>query len=133
MKKHLIALVGMLLFTGAAFAQNHKVRADVPFDFMVKGTAMPAGEYTISRTSDFAYAIQIQGESAIETVLPVPVDTARPGDISKLVFRKYGDRYFLAQIWHAYSNAGEELPVTRLEKELALTDKPQTIVVAALR
>jgi hypothetical protein len=53
---------------------------------------------------------------------------------SKLVFHRYGNRYFLKQIWMAGDNAGQQLPKSRLETEIALNRTVQEVVlVAALR
>ena len=53
---------------------------------------------------------------------------------SKLVFHRYGDRYFLAQIWMAGSNSGQELPKSPRETEAARDYTVQEVVlVAALR
>jgi hypothetical protein len=38
---------------------------------------------------------------------------------SKLVFKRYDNRYFLAQVWKAGSNRGRELLKSRAEKEIA--------------
>jgi len=35
---------------------------------------------------------------------------------SKLVFRQYGDQYFLLQIWEAQDDAGRKLPKSRRER-----------------
>ena len=39
---------------------------------------------------------------------------------SKLVFHRYGNRYFLTQVWSAGSSLGRELPKSAKEKEQAL-------------
>jgi hypothetical protein len=52
-----------------------------------------------------------------------------------LVFHRYGNQYFLSQIWDGRSNAGIELPESKREKELNLAakltnDGPETVLVA---
>ena len=37
----------------------------------------------------------------------------------KLVFHKYGDQYFLSQIWRTGENGGRELRMAHKERELA--------------
>ena len=44
---------------------------------------------------------------------------ARLSEGTKLVFHRYGDRYFLAQIWVAGNNSGSELPKSPREVEVA--------------
>ena len=43
--------------------------------------------------------------------------TGGPADISKLVFNRYGDRYFLRELW--FSNRGYPLPETARERASA--------------
>jgi hypothetical protein len=52
---------------------------------------------------------------------------------TKLVFRRYGDRYFLYQIWVEGNNRGRELPMTPLEKELASNARPTLVAVLAMK
>ena len=49
-------------------------------------------------------------------------------------FHRYGDQYFLAQIWTAGNDMGNELPKSGRETEVA-TDNPahNVVVVATLR
>jgi hypothetical protein len=59
------------------------------------------------------------------------VISTAPSDRTKLVFRKYGDQYFLAQVWTAGESDGRELPRPRLEQKLAETHSPSEVVVLA--
>ena len=53
---------------------------------------------------------------------------------SKLVFHRYGSQYFLAQIWTAGNDRGQELPESGREREVAMDYPAQNVVVvAALR
>jgi hypothetical protein len=49
MKNQMFALIGLglLLATVSANAQTDVAKANVPFDFVVTGKTLPAGEYTI--------------------------------------------------------------------------------------
>jgi hypothetical protein len=52
---------------------------------------------------------------------------------AKLVFHKYGDQYFLAEIWNGQSNIGIAFPESKREKELQLasdTHQSELIVIA---
>src|SRR5438105_14096363 len=50
---------------------------------------------------------------------------------TRLVFHRYGNRYFLYQIWVEGENRGRELPRTRLEKEVASNARPSSVAVLA--
>jgi hypothetical protein len=58
--------------------------------------------------------------------------SARPGT-ARLVFHRYGDQYFLYQIWAA-DDRGGQIPQTRQEHEIAAhRTSPGESVVVALR
>jgi hypothetical protein len=42
----------------------------------------------------------------------------------KLVFRHFGDRYFLAEIWGGAGSAGMTIPATKQERELVVASAP---------
>ena len=135
MKKQLLALVGLglLLATASASAQTAPLKANIPFNFIVNKTTLPAGEYTLQRLGSSQTIMLIQNtESQItKVVLPNACASQHPSERTKLVFRRYGDRYFLAQIWTAGANRGRELPKSKLETEVALDYPVQNVVLAA--
>ncbi len=45
---------------------------------------------------------------------------------SKLVFNRYGDRYFLSQVWTEGNSQGRQLLMSDREKEIAQTAKFET-------
>ena len=81
----------------AAIAQQSTIKANIPFDFTVGNTWMPAGEYTIS--SPFQHIVQLRSADNARTAEIVSTqgyNESRSG--SKLVFDKYGDQYFLRHV-----------------------------------
>ena len=60
----------------------------------------------------------------------MPVRANQTQEETKLVFHRYGDQYFLSQIWTVGANSGRELLMPRLERELAKNAKieRQTVV-----
>ena len=131
MKKHLITLIGLLLVTAAAFGQTGRVKADIPFDFVVGGLTLPAGQYTIGPANNLRTAVAVRGDSMPRMALAHQARSAIPAKSTKLIFHRYGNRYFLAQIWVQGNNIGTEVTASPLEKELALTDKPKNATVRA--
>ena len=53
---------------------------------------------------------------------------------AKLVFHKYGDQYFLAEIWDGQSRIGIAFPESKREKELQIASnvatQPELVVIA---
>jgi len=138
MKKQLFVLLGLgLLLVGAsASAQTVNMKVNVPFNFIVSGGTLPNGEYTIQGlgTSGNGISIRSADKTAKSLVLASRCESLKTPERSKLVFHRYGDRYFLAQIWMAGNNAGHELPTSRRETEVARDYTLQEVVLlAALR
>jgi hypothetical protein len=137
MKKQMSLLgLGLLLVTALASAETVNMKVNIPFNFVVGGATMPSGEYTVQGLGVAGNAISIRklDRSATSLTLAIRCESSKTAEQSKLVFHRYGDRYFLAKIWMAGSNSGHELPKSRREAEVAL-DYPaqQVVLVASLR
>jgi hypothetical protein len=135
MKKQLFALLGLglLLATVSASAQTVMLKANVPFNFIVSGKTLPAGEYTIHSLNTIAKVLVLRGAEKDDMVMANPCQSARPSDKSKLVFHRYGDRYFLSQIWTAGNSSGAEFPQSSREAEVAMDFPRQEVVLIASR
>jgi len=125
MKKQALTLVGVLslvLAAGSAFAQSgDTTRFSIPFNFIVNHTTLPAGDYAISIMGGGNQVLVIRGTgtSSIMTTVANHVQANRPSKNTKLVFRRYGDRYFLAQLWKQGGEVGHQLSKSNLESEIA--------------
>jgi hypothetical protein len=138
MKRHVLTLVGvlsLLVTAGAAFAQNGVIRVNVPFKFQVNRSALPAGEYSLSPIGGSSQVVLIRGtDKSIMASNANAVESGRQSDRTKLVFRCYGDRYFLSEIWIAGYDRGRQFPKSSLESEVALdTQEHDVILYASLR
>jgi hypothetical protein len=106
----------------AANAQNSGLKlliANVPFQFNVGDTTLPAGEYTIYQTnpaSDCA-VMQIRAKDGSRSLLVQMNSIAgKTADASTLVFHRYGNKYFLAQAWIDGDSEGLNVPGSRAER-----------------
>ncbi len=138
MKKQMFSLLGLslMLATVSAYGQTVRVNANIPFNFSVTGATLPAGAYTIqSLTSDGrVLSIRDSDMRAQGMVFAIPCESLNDVKQTKLVFHRYGDRYFLTQIWVAGRNSGHQIPKSRRETEMAKDYTMQEVVfVAALR
>ncbi len=112
----LVVLAGA--WTAASLrAQNHEVRADIPFSFAVGSKQLPAGHYTfltgptytmVTRNTDRETTILSKTEEAFHAV----------GYLNILVFNKYGDDYFLREIRCPSIAMNVEIPQSKLEKQI---------------
>ena len=123
----LFLLLGLTIsVAGFAQAQTGSVyRADIPFDFSVKGKLFKAGEYTINfgviRESPASFLISsTEGdESAIVNVVSSN-QVLNPNYNARLVFDKEGDDYSLAEIKTPWKNV-ELLKAKKKQKSAKVT------------
>jgi hypothetical protein len=138
MKNPLFAFIGLglLLATASAYAQTGVVKANVPFNFIVNKTELPAGEYMIHSLGLTGSALTMQStdKKIVTVIVPNACESLNVPRSSKLLFHRYGAQYFLAQIWTEGNSRGRELPRSGREKEVAMDYTAQdVVVVAALR
>jgi hypothetical protein len=120
-----LSVIALVTAVGSAQGQSlaYKLRANIPFDFVVADKKLPAGEYSIGRaTQDSGDSVLLissaEGRgSAIR--LSTPVESRVLKSEGTLVFHRYGDQYFLSQVWPASAGTGRELARSRSERELA--------------
>jgi hypothetical protein len=129
-------LAVLLLVTGMASAQlgQQGVKADIPFAFMVGSSSFSAGEYRVVSASDLGGVLAIMGENSKSALVGShAVQENKAAADTKLIFHRYGDRYFLYRIWVAGEGQGRELPQTKLEKELASNRSFSSVAILARR
>jgi hypothetical protein len=91
-------------------------QAEIPFTFESGTAHMPAGEYQVIRASD--HLILLRGPSnAGDYVLVNDTESSKAPTKGKLVFHRYGDKYYLREIWTAGNSHGLECPKSRAEKQ----------------
>lgn len=113
--------------TTIAYAQSHVVQAKIPFAFHYGSQRMAAGIYQLEIQSS-GHVILLRGRSASGFVLANPETATRATGTGKLVFNRYGDQYFLHEIWPNGSAIGERCVKTRQEKEAELAQNAMSPV-----
>ncbi len=113
--------------TRVAQAQN-AIAVNVPFDFVAGGKTLPAGEYSVraSGAGNTLILIDRKDTSVSALIITHAVVSRDMQTESKLVFNRYGDRYFLSQVWSEGNSQGRQLLKTAREKEVALTANIET-------
>lgn len=125
----LIAAAALLVST-VAFAQSGTYSASIPFQFRVGQTVMPAGDYRLSVVGPKVIALRGVTASANAIADTAYIDEVRNNDRRpRLIFHKYGERYFLAQVWS--NTRGHELFVSPTELEFARNAAPTTVTIVA--
>lgn len=109
--------LGSIASTPFASAQGLSKNAEVnvPFAFQTATKTLPAGKYHIVMES--RNVIYLQGSSMGAFVVTYDAVASKTPDHGTVVFHRYGDKYYLHEIWTAGSNIGVECPKSRAEKE----------------
>ena len=125
-KKHAATLLILVMaaLTGLANAQTILLKAEVPFDFVVNGKTMPAGEFLIQSLDNVRPVLSISSGNQHGWMLAIGDKSPNASEKTALVFHRYGDRYFLAAIKRA-GTSGYQLPPSRLDQELQAQNIPQ--------
>ena len=131
----LSAVALALLMTTAASAQTIALKVNVPFSFIINRATLPAGEYSVASVDDQGRTLAFRSltSNTSNLVISNSCQNLKPVGRTKLVFHRYGDRYFLSQVWIEGMNEGHELPANSREKEVAKDFSMQEVVLMAKR
>ncbi len=122
MKRQTLSVFAMLslmvtMAVASGYAQD-RVVADIPFNFAIGNKTLPAGEYSVTQLSPAVMLIKSDDSGGAAMALANAAQANKAQDEAKLVFHRYGDQYFLFQVWTP-GNTGRELPKSKLEREAA--------------
>ncbi len=120
-----------MLGTTGLYAQSG-VAADVPFNFTAESVRMPAGEYTLTALNRTSGVIQILNVATRESILvlaPSSVSTYKDNGekTGKLIFHRYGDRYFFSEVWTPDGLRAHTAP-SKLEREIQMGGEKLALV-----
>lgn len=101
--------LAVLFFAGAAYAEDGQVvQANIPFEFTVGSTTLPAGQYQFRRTEDSLLLVRAaDGRSLYSMAYPLS-NGVRP-DKSMVKFDVVEGRHVLVQVWDERDNLGSEV------------------------
>lgn len=122
--------VGLMISVQAQVGMRY--RAHIPFDFSVGNKTLPAGDYVIEMTNksskqNFLTIRETKtGETKIVQVIPKGINAK--SKTSRLVFNRYADQYFLAEIITPALTA--DFWKTKAESRLAERQKTERKTVA---
>lgn len=124
-----IAFAAFVLLT-PVFAQTAAIRATVPFDFTVENQLLRAGDYRVMINGPAMLRIaRIDGPD----VAGIMTECIRGSEdlAPRLVFHRYGERYFLAEAWVGELGVGHQLYASPAELKYArATNQAMTTVLA---
>jgi len=107
-----------------------RVKAEIPFEFVVGDRTMAAGEYWVSSSIQDGSAVTIRNAKTADSTIRLSnsMEPRRNDDRARLVFHRYGRTYFLAEIWPGNDATGRQLLKSKSERavqrELARVGAP---------
>jgi hypothetical protein len=114
-----LLILTLLAVPGLVNAQSRQViKAQVPFEFIVNGSILPAGECAIEAQGEGQTYLMVRSGGHNLFVLPNATESLTASAETKLVFHRYGDQYFLSSISRQGNNRGYALPASKAEKEM---------------
>jgi hypothetical protein len=137
-----ICLSGLLLLslvTGASAANKMGSKAEIPFAFYVGSVHFNPGEIAADQSGVNDVMIRLSQLKDNNSAYILGNRSASPNYFSgkpRFVFHKYGENYFLREVWLRSGEPGYVFPVTPQEKELMNASatpntQQQTVEVAA--
>jgi len=121
----LVVALALALTIGASKAKAQIIgdlEVNIPFQFHVGNTKLPAGEYRIQVLDNSDLKVMEISSTDGSTSALFEVQQAQANSTptrSELVFNKYGNRYFLAELFEEGSSSGSEVLKSRYEKRVS--------------
>jgi hypothetical protein len=120
-KLNIVAILTMIVSISSIgiAGLSSRVSADIPFDFTVGSKEFKAGEYYVDRlqgssTGTLVIRSRVSNQTSNFNINNV-IDRSDKG--ARLVFHRYGNQYFLAQIFDGVSSEGAQLFKSKAERE----------------
>ncbi len=130
-----LVTLGALMALPHAQAQDMALKAKIPFGFSVASKPLPPGEYIISSPTRglIRFASTTTDAAAMVATVRGFHDHGRN---SKIVFERYGDRYFLRRVdCPVAASINVEIPEWKAEKKARLQeaklDRGEEILISA--
>jgi hypothetical protein len=111
-----VLAIGALASAPHAVAQELAVKVDVPFAFQNGSQHLPAGTYRIDLNSEHMIILRGTAPSAAGVAMTYPAQRSKDLAKGKVVFQRYGDHFYIHEIWLPNSTQGRECATSRAEK-----------------
>ncbi len=130
-----LSLLCVATLTAAGHAQlpRTQLQVSVPFAFESGSHHLPPGSY-ILRIGQ-GHLLSVEGERVSAVSMALPDEDRAPAIKSSVIFRRYGDHYFLREVWVAGKKTHTRCVPTHAEKQIQLAMRQSAaggVVVALL-
>ena len=129
-------LAPFVVFADASAQKNSDLVFDIPFDFTACKEQMPAGKYKvvpISSANPRLLLVRGEDNRAAEIICAHDVQSQKAATSGTLIFNRYGNQYFLSELWFAGDVTGVQMTKSDREKavmsELASRRKREKVTI----
>lgn len=131
-----LIMICLLLTATALFAQTENrtlMKINIPFLFSADNHTLPAGTYYVRTVTPERSIALVSADGKHSLVVnDMPNYAGDPSSDSRLVFQKYGDEYFLTQVWTSGDNVARNLLISKRQYEIARrSSRPTSTTVLA--
>lgn len=115
----MLSVFGALTAFSAHAQAGRQFTVTIPFKFHVAGETLPAGQYIVGRSTQASadgLVLRARDGRGGVFVLTSGIQAKERSEHSKLIFNRYEDQYFLAEVWTSGVSTGRRLPGTRRER-----------------
>jgi hypothetical protein len=115
-----VILVSLFLAASTSFGQTKRgdVITNIPFAFVVANRTLPPGRYIVTPIGETNLRIYVAKSQGI-IVQTHSVQGNAPEGVARVVFHRYGDTYFLSEVWVAAKGTGSQVFPSQAERESA--------------
>jgi len=121
----------MFVLIASSHAQTLSMNVTIPFTFTVGHQILAAGDYCVIEQHTALKVVPADGHSGVIVLTNATGGRSDEDHTSRLVFHRYGDRYFLSQAW--LGGSAREVFTSAAELEYARTTKQEQAIVLASR
>lgn len=114
----LVVALAFVTAVVSANGQSSQTRANIPFDFTVGDTTLTAGNYAINSATLEGVCLKISNTEAKGVAVRLTMPLSGTAKNTKLVFHRYDQRYFLAEVWSDGGNRGRQLMKGKQERAI---------------
>ena len=116
----MLTLTLLPMLAAAQMPSETKIVVQVPFDFVIGSTIVPAGQLTVQRLALEKDVLTMHNRDSKLNIFANSsrIETKEPSATTALVFHKYGNRYFLWKVKVEGSQTAYRLPESPAEAEL---------------
>ncbi len=120
----MVLLAVTLSFAAAVISANAQastqLSAAIPFDFAVGNKTMAAGDYSVRSNTNDGTGLVIRSAESGKSIMRLSNSIAaqRNKTQARMVFHRYGQRYFLAEVWAGGNSTGRQLVQSREERAI---------------